>query len=124
MSTADVRWQTRRPLLAVLLVSVVLRVALALFGGQFFWPDESRYIASRQIIQAVSAHDWGSIFRQFDIAEHMLFKVIGLLPAGIEFASGKWDPRVPAILFGLFSVLSIWLLGRIALRLGASESEA
>jgi hypothetical protein len=52
--------------------------------------------------------------------DHILFGVLGLLPAGVEAFAGA-DDRIPALFFSLFSVLNIALLDVLVRRLGESE---
>jgi hypothetical protein len=48
---------------------------------------------------------------------------VALLPAAVERLAGE-DVRIPALFLAAFSALNIWLLGRIAQRLGASARES
>jgi hypothetical protein len=111
-------------LAAVLFASLVLRVVLAVRGGQFFWTDESRYGVSRA---AAAQFAQGRIRGGFDLlfsgADHLLFKVIGVVPALLEkpFGSAPW---IAAVFFGSFSVVVIYLVWRLVLRQGGSPLEA
>jgi hypothetical protein len=112
------------PLAAVLLVSMVLRVALALSGGQYYWPDERRYGASRDVVRLLLDGRIREGLAGLDSANHPLFRAIGVVPALIEFQSNTGDDGyVPALFFGLFSTINIWLIARIARRLGADRVE-
>jgi hypothetical protein len=111
------------PLTAIVLLSVLVRVVLILRGGQFYWPDEGRYYASRVIARAVSTGQVTPVFASLDDADNVLFKLIGAIPAAAELVVGQ-HPAIPAILFALFSVFNIWLVSRIAQRLGATADES
>ena len=104
---------------AILLGSLVARLVLVSFGGPGYWPDEERYERSRRIVASL----WSGELPQVSHAEHFGFQILGTVPAAIELAIGE-DPRIPAIFFGLFSVVNLWLVGRIAVRAGASEVES
>ena len=52
-----------------------------------------------------------------------MFGVVALTPAATELLVGR-TPIVPGIFFASFSVINIWLLKRIAQRLGASDTES
>ena len=113
----------RRELLAILTVALFLRVWLIFGGGQFYWPDEGRYEHARKIIGSFLAGDTGDIAARLDGADHVLFKIVALVPASIETAVGT-DARVPALFFAICSVVNIWLVGRIAAALGAGRAES
>jgi hypothetical protein len=117
--TAERRW----PLLTILALSLVLRAWLVLHGGQYYWPDEQRYTKSQAAVDAVVAGDLREALRALNSADHFLFKVIGVAPAAMARVVAA-NPKVPALFFSLFSVLNLWLVGRIARRCGALEKEA
>jgi hypothetical protein len=52
--------------------------------------------------------------------DHLLFGVLGLLPAAVEEVAGA-DDRIPALFFALFSVWNIALIDVLVRRLGESE---
>ncbi|PTY05614.1 hypothetical protein DB347_14685 [Opitutaceae bacterium EW11] len=112
----------------ILLVSLALRVALALGGGQYYWPDEGRYGVSRDVVAALARADWK---RAHDIllgtSDHIFFRFIGLVPAALERWFWPSSPPLPAfaaICFGLFSVGSIWLLWLIVRQIEKDEIDA
>lgn len=110
-------------MLLILSVSLLLRMLLVFSGGQYYWPDEEgRYDNARAIVEARTSGQFGDAFRRLDDADP-LFRIIATVPAAIEFAAGQ-DARIPAMFFAVWSALNIWLLGRIARRLGASQVEA
>ena len=108
---------------ALLVVSLFLRGALVLSGGQFYWPDEDRYRESREWAQVVVGERADAPLGTRDSAGHLLFTVIGTLPALVEQGIGQ-DARIPSLFFALFSIVNIWLIGRVAQRMGATGGEA
>src|SRR5262245_51182497 len=88
-------------------------------GGQNYWPDELRYERARVAAAALSRGDWPTVGRSLGRPDHLLFPVLGLVPAALEQATGP-DARVPALYFAAFSAASIVLLGLLMRRLGAS----
>jgi hypothetical protein len=114
----------KKILTVLLLVSAALRVCLILHGGQFYWPDETRYQHSRDAVSAIANHRFHeALFQTVWYADNIGFKVIGVIPATIEALIGR-NGKIPALFFGIFSIVNIWLLWRIALRSGAGEWEA
>jgi hypothetical protein len=110
-------------LLVVLLMSTLLRVELAMRGGQFYWTDERRYSNARTLLDAVETRNLGQALTLLDTADHMLFKIVAVVPAAIQQYVDD-DGQSAAVLLSLCSVASIALVWFIALRAGASESEA
>ena len=108
---------------AILVVSAVARVPLVFAGGQHYWPDEGRYTEASQMVEHLAAGDIESAWSRALASGHPLFKAVAMAPAAIEAQYGR-DPRIPATFFGLFSVLNIWLLARIARRLGLTPLDA
>lgn len=104
-------------LAGILGVSLFLRVLLILAGGQSYWPDEDRYERSRVGAAAIAAGDGDLARRALSQPDHILFGVLGLLPASLERVTGR-DPRIPALFFALFSVASILLVYGVMRRLG------
>lgn len=113
----------RTVLAGVLVLSLLLRCALVLSGGQLYWPDENRYLDVRGGVAAFAANDRDGVARALDEPEHILFKVIAVLPATVELVRGD-DSRIPALFFALFSVVNIWLVVVIARRLDAGRTAA
>ncbi len=120
VSTHAPKSSAPRFLLGVLAVSVLLRFVLVLSGGQNYWPDEVRYDRSRVAIDAIWNGNWASARQALSQADHLLFGVLGLLPASLERLAGA-DARIPALFFALFSVASILLVYGVMRRLGESE---
>jgi len=114
----------RSALATVLLVAFGLRLAIALGGGEHYWPDESRFGDSRSAAARLLAGDWrGAGDAVLTTSDHLLFRVIGILPALLERAAGNalW---VSAACFGLASVAVIYLLSRLILEQGGTRAEA
>ncbi len=105
---------------ALLITAVLLRFLLVEGGGQFFFPDETRYFLSREAATLVASGNLRpGLLLPFSNSEHIGFKVLGLMPALLEERFGH-DGRLPALFFSIFSVLNLLLIGLCARRLGAS----
>lgn len=114
----------RTGLIAILLVSGGLRLWLAALGGQQYWPDEDRYIQSRNAVTHLFRGEWADLNRELlSHADHLLFRWIGLPCALVEHFTGP-QPVLAASYWGMFSVLTILLVWALARRLGAGEGEA
>jgi len=117
---ANRRWGA----LVILLISLALRWALVLRGGQYYFSDEGRYESSRTFVDALLAEDSTSAFAQLFIApEHLGFKLIGIIPALLEQLTRE-SLVLPALFFSLFSVLNLFLIYKISQRAGATEQES
>src|SRR4051812_6405753 len=116
----------RRWLLAgSLLTSLGLRWWLAASGGEGFWPDETRYggttrHAVGQFAAGLMREGWSELLAN---ADHVFFKIAGIPVAWWGLNYGQ-HPAVVAAYFGVFSVLSLWLIYGIARRSGAGAREA
>lgn len=113
----------RRALWAILGAAFALRLLLIATGGQHYFPDETRYLTSREAAQAFWSGDLEGSLRLLRTADHFLFKVIGTLPASLELLAGE-RPFIPAAFFALFSVAGLWLVWAILRRAGESERTA
>ncbi len=114
----------RRFLAALLLVSFALRVWLASLGGQGFWPDEDRYTDGRLAARYLLHGQWHEAGEELlGHPDHILFRWFSVPPGLYEEWAGP-RPAVVAAYFGLFSVLAIYLLWRVARKAGAGEAEA
>ncbi len=111
--------------LAILLsAAFALRLWLAWLGGQMFWDDEGRYaIAEVAADELVHARWKAAAVALFGQPIHTLFPFCCLPPALLEHVIGLNLPLTAAY-FGLFSVLAIYLVWRVARRAGADETEA
>lgn len=122
----------------ILVVALILRIGLALQGGQFFLGDEGRYQRGAAIYQAGRTGDWAAVAEQLMKPEHAAFNYLNVAVAALQHAlaqfttRGDWSQEVniytsanlAAALLSLFSVLNIWLLHRLARAGGAGEDEA
>lgn len=113
----------RRILIAILILSFLLRVFLVLSGGQYFFPDEARYEKSRAAADALWSGDMYGCLSALHSSDHFLFKVIGLVPATMQIIFAP-SPKIPALFFSLFSVASLWLMWGIVRRMGENERVA
>lgn len=110
--------------IAILLVSLLLRWGLVIRGGQYYFSDEHRYEVSQQVVGLVLQGQFvESLSRLFTAPEHLGFKIIGIVPALIEKLTGP-NLAIPAFFFSLFSVLNVYLIFLLAQRAGATEQEA
>ena len=107
----------------ILAVAFIARIVLVMSGGQLYWPDEDRALQSRAIVEELEAGEPLAAWAHATESAHPLFKVLGVLPAVVA-VNYALDARPAAAFFALFSVLNIWLLARIARRLGADAVES
>lgn len=109
---------------AILFLSLLLRWALVIRGGQYYFSDEQRYEVSREVANFIVQGNFSEAFSHlFAAPEHLGFKIIGILPALIEKLPGA-SLLVPALFFSLFSVLNLYLIFLLAQRAGATQSES
>jgi hypothetical protein len=112
-------------LLAILAVSYGLRVCLAVGGGQGFWPDEARYESARRAVYALAHHQLRTALKElFAHADHVLFRLVSLPAAIVQYWAGGHHEVLVSCYFSLFSVGAIYLVWAIARRAGASDREA
>ncbi len=110
--------------ISILIISLGLRWFLAYKGGQYYFSDEHRYDNSRDIAELLIQGHFKEALSQLIISpEHLGFKVIGVIPAGIEHLMGP-SLVMPAMFFSLFSVLNLYLIFQLSRRLGGSIEEA
>lgn len=123
---------------AILLVSLLLRLALAAQGGQYFFGDEGRYDRGLQLYRALASADFSGVSTILAQPEHALFPWVGALVTAAQHTLahltpfGNWShPEnigftigIAAAVLSLFSTLNLLLLHRLALRAGASPEEA
>lgn len=108
----------------ILAISAALRVIIAQRGGEFYWTDEGRFGRSRLAVgDFMAGHFRDGLDTLLQSADHLLFKFAGLLPAWVERYCGsvQW---IPAVFFGGFSVILIYLVWRLVLEQGGSPLEA
>lgn len=107
----------------VLAVSFGLRAVLAWRGGQFFWPDEDRFVAAQQAARLLAdGHGLEAARLLFAQPDHLLFKLASVVPAGLELALGA-PAWVPALCFAAVSTWVLWLVAQAARAAGGSETE-
>jgi hypothetical protein len=108
--------------MGVLAIAAILRVILVFRGGQFSQLDENRYDDSRQAaLEIARGHLLRGITLPLEKGDHVGYKVLGVIPALVEHATGGDRAWIPGLFFGAFSLLSIALLGGIAWRLSGSR---
>jgi MFS family permease len=121
----------------LLAVSWAIRVALCIGGGQLYWSDEHRYSHTYRVLRHLaSLHPGRALDALFGMPIHIGFVVMALPAAAVHAAAVRlsggpmtWSHFVdtmwiPAAVLSLYSVLNIWLVGRLADRVGAGEGEA
>ncbi len=124
-------------LLALLLsLAFALRCALALSGGQRYFPDENRYLRCFIVLRHVERAEWRAALDQLlDSPDHTGFLAVGLGPAAAQrlalrtLGLPQTRPSVdatawlPALLLGLASVACLGLVDAVARRAGAPGHE-
>ena len=111
-------------LVTVLVLSVLLRWALVIRGGQYYFSDEHRYAVSQEVVDLTLQGKFSeSLARLFTAPEHLGFKILGILPALIERLIVP-SLVIPALFFSLFSVLNLYLIYLLAQRAGSTQHEA
>jgi hypothetical protein len=107
----------------ILAVSLVLRMTIAVRGGQYFWTDESNYVRSQTAAAAfVVGHFRAGAEELFSHSDHMMFEIIGVIPAMGQIAT-RGLVWLPAVFFGSFSVGIVYLTSRLVRALGGSSRE-
>ena len=124
--------RARRALIAILAASWIVRIALAASGGQYFFPDETRFDRSLEFVRMLAAGHLADALRHLvERPDHAGWTVVGLIPATFATVLGAVTGRAPeqfayvvAMLLSLASVSSIALIFQVARRLGASPGES
>lgn len=107
---------------SILLVAALLRIIIIWQGGQGFTPDESRYEDSRAAAALLrEGKIRAALTLPLNTGEHPGFKLAGIVPALVETFVGR-SSRVPALFFGGFSLLTLWLILLSARRMGLSSA--
>ncbi len=128
----------RRLVAFILLVSLALRLALVLQGGQYYFGDEQRYDRGVQLYLALLAGDFTQAKLLAMLPEHMLFTWTAALLAAGQHALAQFTPHgdwsnpvhatftiwLGAALLSLCSTVNLFLTHRLARTLGASAEEA
>jgi hypothetical protein len=105
--------------ISILFVSSVLRWILILRGGQFYFPDESRYgIAQDALVLLLEGKVKTALLTLMGELAHVGFKITALIPALFENVFNT-TLALPAIFFSFFSILNLLLIWMIALKAGA-----
>ena len=136
-------------LLTLLVVAWGLRVALCFGGGQFYWPDEMRYMRAKILVELLRTSPAHALDWWLTYPEHNFFMLISAVPLLVERAVGghfgvvpervpgalivpglayfpgadavAW--HLPVLFLLLASVASVALSYGIARRAGGSERE-
>ncbi len=82
-ATADMR------LLALLVVSALLRLWLIVSDGQYYWPDEGRYRRAQELVTAIFARDSDGMRLVLQEPTSLLLKLVGVLPAAPAHVAGS-----------------------------------
>ena len=110
--------------ISILFVSSILRWILILKGGQFYFPDESRYgIAQDAMALLLDGKVKTALLTLLGELAHVGFKFTALIPALFENKLGT-SLAFPAIFFSLFSILNLFLIWKIAIATDASTRVA
>lgn len=104
-------------------ISIIVRGLLIVRGGQFFFPDESRYLVSRTVAEHLLGGNLKTAIAAITGVDHLGFKIMGIIPALTEALIGE-TPFIPAFFFSLFNVASLLIVWLLSLRLGADRNEA
>lgn len=112
-------------LLAILVVSLALRVMLAIHGGQSYYPDEGRFTVAISAVEALRAGDMANFQRLiFSSADHLGYKLAMILPAWCLL---KWHWGLPIMAIfssGIFATANIAWVYALARRAGGDRGEA
>jgi hypothetical protein len=135
MARAGFAWREHAPLLLLMAAAWGLRVILLLRGGQNYFPDESRYFRTFQLISHVTHGDFGGGLNFFlEQPDHNAFILLAGPAAMAQYLLTKllgvpWESMerlvwVASLYFSLASVACIGLIYALALRVGADKREA
>ena len=105
-------------------LSVLIRWVLIFKGGSYFFIDESRYLDSQSIATAIVQNNFAQALADAtNGVAHLGFRILGAIPALGEILL-HLPAETPAIFFSLFSVFNLYLIWKIAQRIGMSDSKA
>ncbi len=108
----------------ILCISLALRWALILRGGQYYFSDEGRYETSRAFVDFLLSGDSSSAFAElFTAPEHLGFKLLGVIPAFFEHVTRE-SLVLPTLFFSVFSVLNLFLIYKISQQTGATQQQS
>jgi len=109
---------------AILFISLATRWILIFRGGQYFFPDEIKYDYSKNIVDSILQQNFTKAFADLTVtAGNFGYRAIGVIPATLENIF-LLPPVLPALFFSIFSILNIYLIWKISLRIGLSERES
>ena len=101
--------------ISVLFISGILRWILILRGGQFYFPDESRYgIAQDAMVLFLEGKVKTAIITLVGELAHIGFKVTALIPALFENLL-ETTLILPAVFFSFFSIFNLLLIWKISI---------
>ena len=130
------RGKTRAWVVAILVVSCVLRIALVRSGGQYAFSDEDRYDRSLRLYAAIRTADWVAARPLVMPVEHAGFQWLGVVIAAGQHLGAQATPNgdwhhhpehalftvwMGAALLSLFSTLNLYLVYRLARVAGAGD---
>ena len=117
MSRAIILSVRNRPLLLLLAVASILRIALVVQGGQLYWPDERLYTQVLDIFDLNQSSWFGVVKALVSTQDHLGFALISAGPAGLQLAlshalsrSGNALTIVPGVVLSQISVAAIALV--------------
>lgn len=125
--------RTKRIFYAIIVFSVLIRLALIIRGGQFYFPDENGIWTAYDFLKGfLKMNSLDSLKVFLSSFAHIGYKII-ILPfllihlEMVKFFTGQYDivsmRYIPALLMIPFSVGIIILIFKISLRSGANEEE-
>jgi hypothetical protein len=101
-------------LITTIIISSILRWVLIAKGGQFFFPDESRYgIAQDALVLLLEGKVKTALLTLLGELAHVGFKVSALIPALFEIQF-KTTLEPSALFFSMFSIFNLLLIWKIA----------
>jgi hypothetical protein len=128
-----------RFILLLLVGGAVARIFLVLGGGRFFISDEGRYLHGLHLYRAVCLGDWPTAMSTLQHADNWGFILVTAVTTAIQHGLTVFTSHavslgdlsslqatlfLGAIVLSLIPVATVWLVYRLALRLGADEREA
>jgi hypothetical protein len=134
-------WKRYKVLILLLFIAFLLRFVLVVRGGQFYWPDESRYMKSHRILYFLKNGDIkGAVVFIVGIYVHFGFVLASVIAEFIRYLflslcmpnmalkpelllitkNALW---VPALFLATASIISIALVYAIAHKSGAQKRE-
>lgn len=130
--------QSRYPLLAILGLALLLRVMLALQGGQFFFPDEGRILRGVLLYRGITTGNGHLVTQALATSQHTAFPFATALIAapahGLAWlaGTGDWSQATQvraagpllALFLALFSVANVWLVHRLVRAHSGTAQEA